>query len=56
VHVTRVSSTEFLLIYPLYNPSDPRCCPTGGTASARFSWTGIKLVALDPIPPATQRG
>ena len=56
VQVTRLSSTEFLLIYPVYNPSDPRCCPTGGTASVRFSWTGIELVALDPIPPATQRG
>jgi serine/threonine protein kinase len=56
VTVTRLSSTEFLLIYAIYNPSDARCCPTGGTASVRFSWTGIKLVSLDPIPPATQRG
>jgi serine/threonine protein kinase len=56
VQVTRLSSTEFLLIYSLYNPSDPRCCPTGGTASVRFSWTGIKLRTLDPVPPTTQRG
>jgi hypothetical protein len=56
VQVTRLSSTKSLLIYSLYNPSDPRCCPNGGTASVRFSWTGIKLITLDPIPPATQRG
>jgi serine/threonine protein kinase len=55
VKVTRPSRTEFLLIYGIYNPSDPRCCPTGGSASVRFSWTGIKLVALDPIPSTAQR-
>ena len=53
--VTRLSGTEFLLIYPIYMSSDPRCCPTGGTASVRFSWTGIKLVSLDPIPTESQR-
>ena len=39
------------LLYVLYRPQDPLCCPTGGGAIVRFHWNGRRLVALDPIPP-----
>jgi len=38
------------LSYPLYRPSDPMCCPTGGAAQVRYYWNGARLVPLDPIP------
>lgn len=39
------------LSYPLYAPSDPHCCPTGGSRLVRFKWDGATLAPLDPLPP-----
>jgi hypothetical protein len=36
--------------YALYQPKDPLCCPSGGSAIVRFSLSGGQLVPLDPIP------
>jgi hypothetical protein len=55
VGATRVTPTEIDAQYDLYAPGDPRCCPNGGTDTVRFTWTGTKLIALDPIPPAASR-
>jgi hypothetical protein len=30
---------------PIYRPSDPRCCPTGGTKSRLWHWNGSRFVA-----------
>jgi hypothetical protein len=30
---------------PIYRPSDPRCCPTGGTKSRIWHWNGSRFVA-----------
>jgi hypothetical protein len=43
------------LVYRLYNPPDPQCCSTAGTATVRYHWDGSRLVPLDPIPPSTSR-
>ncbi|MEV7097996.1 LppP/LprE family lipoprotein [Amycolatopsis sp. NPDC051045] len=40
------------LNYQLYKPDDPACCPTAGSATVRFHWSGHNLRPLDPIPPA----
>jgi serine/threonine protein kinase len=42
--------TVITLNYTLYGPSDPNCCPTGGTQSVRYQWNGQTLTPLDPIP------
>ena len=42
--------TVITLSYTLYGPTDPNCCPTGGTQSVRFQWNGTSLTPLDPIP------
>ncbi|MGW4529113.1 LppP/LprE family lipoprotein [Amycolatopsis sp. NPDC004378] len=42
------------LTYQLYNPDDPACCPTAGSALVRFHWFGTELRPLDPIPTAAQ--
>jgi serine/threonine protein kinase len=55
VGASRLGPTEIQVQYYLYRSGDPQCCPGGGTISVRFSWTGTKLVALDPIPPVSQR-
>ncbi|MHB2015746.1 MAG: LppP/LprE family lipoprotein [Candidatus Xenobia bacterium] len=38
------------LMYVLYRPDDPMCCPTGGGAIVRYHWNGARLVPMDPIP------
>ena len=55
VEASRLSPTEIVVQYLLYNPGDPQCCASGGTDDVRFTWTGTKLVALDPIPPVSKR-
>lgn len=30
---------------PIYRPSDPRCCPTGGTKSRIWRWNGTRFTA-----------
>jgi LppP/LprE lipoprotein len=53
LRVVAQSDTEVTLAYPLYRKNDPLCCPGGGQARVRFQLNNGKLVALDPIPPAS---
>jgi hypothetical protein len=55
VKVVSQGETEVTLAYPLYRPSDPLCCPGGGTATVHFQLNNGKLTALDPIPPASSK-
>ena len=34
------TTTVITLAYQLYGPSDPTCCPTGGTQTVRYQWNG----------------
>jgi hypothetical protein len=56
IRVAWANGTTIALTYVLYKPSDPMCCPSAGTATVRFHWTGSRLVALDPIPPDSGSG
>lgn len=29
---------QFVVSQPVYRPKDPACCPSGGTATARWAW------------------
>jgi hypothetical protein len=42
---------RFALMYVIYRPSDPLCCPTGGGRIVRFAWDGRRFRRLDPAPP-----
>lgn len=53
VKVVGQSDTEVTLVYPLYKPGDPLSKPSGGEATVRFQLNNGRLVALNPIPPAT---
>jgi serine/threonine protein kinase len=44
------TQTVITLAYQIYGPTDPTCCPTGGTQTVQYQWNGSKLVPLDPIP------
>jgi uncharacterized RDD family membrane protein YckC len=46
------TSDTVALNYLLFVPSDPMCCPTGGSALVRYYWGGASLVPLDWVPPA----
>ncbi len=46
----RRTTDTITLAYTIYAPSDPNCCPTGGTQSVRYQWNGSQLIPLDPIP------
>jgi hypothetical protein len=53
VKVVGQSDTEVTLAYALYKPGDPLSHPSGGEATVHFQLNNGRLVALDPIPPAT---
>jgi hypothetical protein len=53
VKVIAQSDTEVTLGYPLYRSGDPLSDPSGGQATVHFQLNNGKLVALDPIPPAS---
>lgn len=54
VSVADTTGALVTLVYTVYNPGDSLCCTTAqpGVAVVRFTDSGGKLVALDPIPPA----
>lgn len=39
-----LSDTAFAVTFNVYLPSDPHCCPSGGTSTVQFSWDGSSLV------------
>lgn len=47
--------TTIVLRYLLFRPTDPDCCPSGGSTTVRFYWGGERLVPLDPIPSDDRR-
>lgn len=49
-----LDATTFAVTYRVFRPGDAHCCPTGGTSTVRFRWNGSAVVALDPMPGATQ--
>lgn len=53
ISVVSQGDTEATLAYRLYRPGDPLCCARGGEATVRFQLNNGRLVALDPIPPAS---
>jgi hypothetical protein len=53
VKVVGQSDTEITLTYQLYKPGDPLSHPSGGEATVHFQLNNGRLVALNPIPPAT---
>jgi hypothetical protein len=53
--VTRVSDTQFVIRYAIYNPGDQACCANGGTADVGFEWTGSRLVVMRPVPSSASR-
>ncbi len=53
VKVVAQSDTEVTLAYPLYKPGDPSSHPSGGEATVHFQLNNGRLVALNPIPPAS---
>lgn len=53
VKVLSQSDTEVTLGYPLYRSGDPLASPSGGQATVHFQLNNGKLVALNPIPPAS---
>lgn len=52
VEVAYSTDTETALTYTLFDKKDAACCPSGGTATVRFTWNGSSLQPLDPIPPS----
>jgi hypothetical protein len=53
VKVISQGDTEVTLAYALYRKNDPLCCPGGGQARVTFALNNGKLLALNPIPPAS---
>jgi hypothetical protein len=43
-------SSTIAVQYALFRPADNTCCPSGGSATVRYRWTGDHLEPLDSIP------
>ncbi|WP_199442273.1 LppP/LprE family lipoprotein [Umezawaea beigongshangensis] len=50
IDLVRAERDTIVLSYQLYAAADPVCCPTRGSATVRYRWTGTALAPLDPIP------
>lgn len=48
----RRSGRVILVSQPIYKTADEACCPTGGTRTGRWRWSGtqLKLVGVTPAP------
>jgi hypothetical protein len=46
---------EITLVYTLYEPGDPECCPRGGDTRVHFRWYGDALEPREQIPPDLER-
>ena len=41
------------LTYALYDPKDPQCCPSAGSTTVPYRWTGERLEPQRQIPPSS---
>lgn len=48
-----VDSTTFSVTFNVYLPTDPHCCPSGGTSTVQFNWDGGSLVTIGSMNGAT---
>jgi hypothetical protein len=46
---------EISLVYTLYEPGDPACCPRGGDTRVHFRLRRGRLRHVEPIPPELER-
>lgn len=47
-----VDSTTFTVTFNVYLPTDPHCCPSGGTSTVNFNWDGSSLVTIGSMDGA----
>jgi hypothetical protein len=50
IDLVRSERDTIVLSYQLFAAADPACCPSRGSATVRYHWTGTALAPLDPIP------
>jgi hypothetical protein len=43
ISIGRRASNRFVVSQPVYRPTDPACCPSGGMKAARWAWRSGKL-------------
>jgi hypothetical protein len=53
IRVALMRPPVIALRYELFRPRDPQCCPTAGSATVRYRWSGARLEPLDPVPPSS---
>ncbi len=41
------------LTYALYDPKDPQCCPSAGSATVPYRWDGERVRPERPVPPSS---
>lgn len=47
--------TTVTLVYPVYTPTDPQCCASGGKRTYRARWEGGKVTFTPPLPENPNR-
>ncbi|MFE2722758.1 LppP/LprE family lipoprotein [Kitasatospora sp. NPDC059327] len=50
VTIKNQDGQKVTLEYRKYRPSDPQCCPSGGTSTFQASWNGNQLIWNPPLP------
>lgn len=44
-----IESGKLVLVFPVYRPEDPNCCPSGGERRLVFKWDGKGFVLVDVV-------
>lgn len=48
-----IDNQTFAVTFHVYLPTDPHCCPSGGTSTVQFLWDGSSLVTVGSMAGAT---
>lgn len=48
-----IDAQTFAVTFNVYLPTDPHCCPTGGTSTVQFWWDGGSIVTIGSMDGAT---
>ncbi len=53
IRIASARPAVIALEYALYDPKDPQCCPSAGSATVPYRWDGERVQPEEPVPPSS---